>query len=66
MVSIAEKFMKKNLKFSTSEDPVKSKTNCIIFSKKSKDQRGVAPVLLNGDPLPWVPQVKHLDNLHER
>ena len=64
MVSVAEKFMKeKNLKFSTSENPMKSKTKCIIFSKKSKDQNEVAPVLLNGDPLPWVKQVKHLGNL---
>ena len=53
----------KNLKFSTDPDPVKSKTKCIIFSKKSKDLRNVAPVLLNGDPLPWVQQVKHLGNV---
>ena len=38
-------------------------SECIIFSKKSKDQNEVAPVLLNGDPLPWVKQVKHLGNL---
>ena len=35
----------------------------MIFSKKSKDQNDVAFVLLNGDPLPWVKQVKHLGNL---
>ena len=64
MVHIAEKFMRgKNLKFSTNVDPVKSKTKCIIFSKKNKDLRDVAPILLNGDPLPWVQQVKHLGNV---
>ena len=64
MVSIAQRFVQlKNLKFSTDPDPVKSKTKCIIFSKKSKDLRNVAPVLLNGDPLPWVQQVKHLGNV---
>ena len=26
------------------------------------DSKKVAPVLLNGDPLPWVPHVKHLGN----
>ena len=64
MVSLAQKFVKsKNLKFSTSPDPVKSKTKCIIFSKKKNDLRDVAPVLLNGDPLPWVQQLKHLGNV---
>ena len=43
-------------------DPEKSKTKCIIFSKKHVDPNRVAPVLLNGDPLPWVPHVKHLGN----
>ena len=41
----------------------KSKTKCIIFSKKNKDLKDVAPVLLNGDPLPWVQQLKHLGNV---
>ena len=64
MVNLAQRFVKqKNLKFSTSPDPVKSKTKCIIFSKKHKDLKDVAPVLLNGDPLPWVQQVKHLGNV---
>ena len=63
LVRICEKFAeKKSLKFSTNVDPVKSKTKCIIFSKKHVDPKKVAPVLLNGDPLPWVSQVKHLGN----
>ena len=64
MIQICERFTgKKNLKFSTNPDPKKSKTKCIIFSKRSKDLKDVAPILLNGDPLPWVQQVKHLGNV---
>ena len=64
MVNTCAKFArKKNLKFSTNPDPVKSKTKCIVFSKNSRDRLNIAPVLLNGDPLPWVPQVKHLGNV---
>ena len=66
MVDICAKFAKKmNLKFSTSLDPSKSKTKCIMFSKKLRDRQNVAPVLLNGDPLPWVEEVKHLGNILE-
>ena len=54
---------KKNLKFGTNPDPVKSKTKCIVFSKAKKDKLDLQPVHLNGDPLPWVGQVKHLGNL---
>ena len=61
MVNICQNFASsKNLKFSTHENPDKSKTKCLIFSKKAKDRENVLPVLLNGDPLPWVGQVKHL------
>ena len=64
MVNTCEKFTgKKNLKFITNPDPSKSKTKCIIFSKKTKDLKNVAPVMLNGNPLPWVQQVKHLGNV---
>ena len=39
MVNMCDKFTKmKNLKFSTNADPSKSKTKCIIFSKKIKEQ----------------------------
>ena len=44
---------KKKLKFSTNPDPAKSKTKCVIFSKKDTDRVGVAPIKLNGDDLPW-------------
>ena len=56
---------KKKLKFSTNPDPAKSKTKCLIFSKKASDRVGVAPIKLNGDDLPWVAEVKHLGNLLE-
>ena len=62
MVMICEEFAKsKSLKFSTHADPKKSKTKCIMFSKSKPAD--VAPILLNGDPLPWVREVKHLGNI---
>ena len=64
MVTICERFaLSKSLQFSTNTDPVKSKTKCLIFSPRLKDRSGVAPVILNGDPLPWVSEVKHLGNI---
>ena len=64
MVAICELFAKKkSLKFSTNADPVKSKTKCVIFSPLAKDRTGVTPIILNGDPLPWVGEVKHLGNI---
>ena len=48
---------------SSNPDPNKSKTKCILFSKHKKDSLNLQPVHLNGDPLPWVKQVKHLGNL---
>ena len=66
MVTICEKFAKlRKLKFSTNVDPVKSKTKCIIFTKVKKARENVAPIILNGDPLPWVSNVKHLGNVLE-
>ena len=66
MINKCSDFMKvKKLKFSTNVDPRKSKTKCVIFSKKAKDRQNVAPVKLNGDDLPWVEEVKHLGNLLE-
>ena len=66
MINTCSEFMKKKkLKFSTNADPVKSKTKCVIFSKKAKDRVNVAPVKMNGDDLPWVTEVKHLGNILE-
>ena len=62
MVKICEEFAKKkSLKFSTNIDPKKSKTKCVMFSKGKQPM--VAPIMLNGDPLPWVREVKHLGNV---
>ena len=67
MVAICEKFMKqRRLKFSTNVNPMKSKTKCIVFSKVKNCQVNLAPITLNGDPLPWVDKVKHLGNLLEQ
>ena len=62
MVKICEDFAdQKSLVFSTNADPAKSKTKCIVFARKKIS--GVLPILLNGDPLPWVTEVKHLGNI---
>ena len=64
MVQICEAFAKDyHLKFSTDPDPKKSKTKCLIFSKKKADRTGVAPIILNEMALPWVNEVKHLGNV---
>ena len=64
MVDICEQFAgKHNLKFSTNPNVEKSKTKCIIFSKKVRDRLHVAPIFLNGTPLPWVEKLKHLGNM---
>ena len=64
MVSKCEEFSKKNnLKFSTNEDPEKSKTKGIIFSKRPADRTGITPVVLCGNNLPWRDDLKLLGNI---
>ena len=64
MVNLCQDFAaKKNLTFSTNADPGKSKTKCLVFSKKPRDRAGIPPVQLDFSALPWVSQVKHLGNL---
>ena len=64
MVDLCHNFAAiKNLKFGTNNDPEKSKTKCIVFSKKKRDLADILPVKLNGDSLPWVGKVKHLGNM---
>ena len=46
-----------NLIFSTDPNPTKCKTKCIAFLKK---QRDISPLILCGNPLPWVEAGKHL------
>ena len=49
--------------FGTNADPAKSKTKCIVFSKKTKANFKPANIMLNGYELPWVTQVKHLGHM---
>ena len=52
MLNICEKSAADhNLKFSTDANPVKCKTKCIAFQRKSKP---LVPMILCGNPLPWV------------
>ena len=48
-----------NLKFSTNVNPNKCKTKCIAFLYK---ERILDPLMLCGDPLPWVGGGVHLGN----
>ena len=48
---------KQNLRFSTHENPSKSKTKCIAFQQKKKD---LPKLKLNNKDLPWVSTVRHL------
>ena len=48
-----------NLRFSTDKNPVKCKTKCIAFVKKSKQLNSL---YLCGNKLPWVDSFKHLGN----
>ena len=62
MVKICEKFAKiKGLKFSTNKVAAKSKTKCIIFTSGKIPE--AEKIILNGDPLPWVGEIKHLGNI---
>ena len=64
MVKICEKFAKiRKLKFSTNINPEKSKTKCVVFTKVKGMRHEIAPIMLNGNPLPWVENVKHLGNI---
>ena len=61
MVTICEKFASdRNLTFGTNPNPSKSKSKCIAFSKKASCRQNLAPIILNGSPLPWVEKVNHL------
>ena len=64
MMDICQKFATShNLQFSTSSDPVKSKTKCIHFSRKKAT---LANILLNGNKHPWVESANHVGNVLER
>ena len=60
MLKIAEKYaLEHKISFSTNPDPEKSKTKCIVFSHKELKWTP-APVILGGNPLPWVKSGKYL------
>ena len=65
MMSECERFGKQyNLIFSTNENIKKSKTKCMAFSKQKLPV--MAPIILDGKPLPWVHELNlplnHLGN----
>ena len=63
MINLCHDFVAaRNLKFGTHEDPKKSKTKCIVFTKKKLKFQPMN-VTLNGNQLPWVTQVKHLGHM---
>ena len=60
LVNICQEFAKeRNLAFGTNDNPTKSKTKCIVFSKK-KSPCDPAPIMLDGKALPWVQKISHL------
>ena len=63
MVNMCVEFAsERNLKYGTNPVPEKSKTKCIAFSSKKSHLTNLRSVKLDGVPLPWVSNVKHLGN----
>ena len=62
MIKICEDFgAKNNLKFSTDDNPAKSKTKCILMcGPKIRNPVYPAPLLLYQKQLPWVSHATHL------
>ena len=55
MVNTCHEFVSaRNLKFGTNVDPKRSKTKCIMFSKRAKSQELPKNIMLDGHRLPWV------------
>ena len=64
MVDLCHEFVsRRNLKFGTNTNPEKSKTKCVVFSKKSVRVAQPLNISLNGNQLPWVHQVNHLGHV---
>ena len=60
MLKVCEDFaLKNNLQYSSDPNPQKSKSKCLYLCGKSS-VRYPAPVLLNGQALPWVSTAPHL------
>ena len=65
MLNLASKYVKDhNISFSTHQDPTKSKTKGIVFSRKTLKYEP-EPLLLNQNELPWVKRAKYLGNFIE-
>ena len=61
MINVCNKFaIGRNLKFSTNVNVEKSKTKCIIFSRKKVYKENYAPICLDNAPLPYVDKLVHL------
>jgi hypothetical protein len=62
MLKICETFAEdNNIKFSTHEDPTKSKTKVIhVVGPRGSSLSKPAPLILCGRPLPWVERADHL------
>ena len=66
MVNECQQFAKlNNLTFSVDPNPSKSKTKCIVFSKKPVNTEMIPRINLGKSPLPWVPSLKHLGMILE-
>ena len=60
LVNICQEFAsERNLTFGTHDNPAKSKTKCIVFTKK-KALTDPAPIFLDGRALPWVSKINYL------
>ena len=63
MMDVCQQFTdQRNLKFSVSDDITKSKTKCIIFTKKKLNIDNIVPIYLEGKPLKYVDKLNHLGN----
>ena len=55
-----------NLQFSTDPSPARSKTKSVLFCGKKSVKKYPAPVVLNGEELPWVEKFDQLGHsLHQ-
>ena len=60
MLSICERYaLRHGLKFSTDNNPIKSKTKCLAFLQTNRE---IKSVKLCGNELPWVKSCMHLGN----
>ena len=63
MLDIADKYVREHsITFSTNPEPKKSKTKGIIFSRTAM-RFSPAPLVLNGNFLPWIEEAKYLGNV---